>query len=959
MDLDTTNQLVDLLTEAYGDKGAIEALLHRSGLRPSSVDLDGSVKNVWPKVWEATGKAGLADAMRREVLADADIATYHDRIAALWPGPPPPPVVRPDANRTPRPRLPLPPRPLPLPPRPLPLPPRPLPPLGAAALATFVAATAVAAMLLVLPGGSLSPVGASIACIVTLFLCASAGTLARRPLQPRVAAAGIGALAIGAAVSLAGYSATRSAHVALDPAGTEIVVGGPADLTEPARAFAERSGTSPDRARELLKNFAWNPAQVWRPAALEGVIVRLHVWYIAATAAWTALLFAGARALLARIGWARVGALRQTIGAGLLAWGGASGAWGADLVPQAAGRFSQIAFHPSAPLLLSVDGNVALIWSFEDGRGSIVRRLAGHTGEITGSGWGAGGRKVLTAGRDRRAVWWDVRSGERTVVSAWDFPKHPREPFSLESWASQRRNEAKEREYVAAAASGSGSWALLRRNGTLGVGERDRWMRSRHRDGGSAVALSDDGSVLVTAYEDWAVVQHLVRDGDRIWFGRRFGHSVPGLAEIGLSGDGSRLLTLTTRGDLGVRDVGGEGAVKDLLATEETVVAAGLSADGRRVAMITDDNALIVRDLDAGSALLERPLPDGPRSVAASADGSLVAVAFAGEVRVWDVQTGRVRARLQRGAQIPVDAALIDKKILVAGLGIPTRWDLGTGERLDPLQLDEGEEIYALARQGAALVTAGSRGIARWGTAGERDGFLDLPEAWDVAASEDRIVAVDAGGTAHLASGAPLRIEASWETGLERPQVVVAPGGRYAHIHSGAGGAVWEIGPDGAVRHLKPASAAWGSESVRRPPPPDQRGSFVGSAANEPQTDQAAGGVRSRRGGRPRRATGPGGVDRGRTVPHRPVPPPGACEARGGSVHAAPARGDRVRKRRHRDLRSGRRGGRRVARGPHGAHPRLVRRSGGRVGLRERGRHLQAVAPRPAPPPNRSPSPCP
>jgi WD40 repeat protein len=152
-----------------------------------------------------------------------------------------------------------------------------------------------------------------------------------------------------------------------------------------------------------------------------------------------------------------------------------------------------------------------------------------------------------------------------------------------------------------------------------------------------------------------------------------------------------------------------------------SINAAALSRDGRTLVTGTSQGEAWLWDVAAGRQRGEPLEHPGPvRAVALSPDGktALTGCAGDGDLRLWDVKTGRVVRVAAHAAQITAVAFRRDGKALASGSGDRTArlWDFTTGEPISaPLRHDAPVTAVAFRPDGKFLLTAAADGtLRRW-----------------------------------------------------------------------------------------------------------------------------------------------------------------------------------------------------------------------------------------------------
>ena len=193
--------------------------------------------------------------------------------------------------------------------------------------------------------------------------------------------------------------------------------------------------------------------------------------------------------------------------------------------------------------------------------------------------------------------------------------------------------------------------------------------------------------------------------------------------------------------------------------------AAAASADGTLLAVATDNGHVWVFETAGGK--LRKRLTDasGPLAgMALTADGGrLVAVTQAGEILVWDTAEGTLRGRAATGQACAALALVAEGQIALAGPGAAIRiYRLPEAVSHQP-----AEAVRTLEAEGSAVVTLAASGSML--VAGSEDGTI---RRWDVASG---------------------KVASQWSAGSKLAQVAVSPDGQRVATRSQEGSAVlWD-----------------------------------------------------------------------------------------------------------------------------------------------------------------------
>ena len=268
---------------------------------------------------------------------------------------------------------------------------------------------------------------------------------------------------------------------------------------------------------------------------------------------------------------------------------------------------------------------------------------------------------VLTGGADGRALVWDLETGESIQI----LTGHQSGITSVDADA----------EFAMAI---TGSTDGTARVWDVSKGKEIR--KLRHDAGVGSVAISADGKLAATLFQEVVRVWDL-RSGERL---QEFPGKLFGLAKGGMH--------------IAVANVERNEVVVFGSKTREKLAAFPVDPNVRRI---------------------------GQRSIAMSADGSVIAVGSGRAVEVFDLSGERILKRPTRRSDVRDVAVSVDGRRIVVTEegGYPPRiWDTETGKRVSELDLAEGESVgsIAISPKGMRILGASNDGsIRRWA---QRDG---------------------------------------------------------------------------------------------------------------------------------------------------------------------------------------------------------------------------------------------
>jgi WD40 repeat protein len=234
-----------------------------------------------------------------------------------------------------------------------------------------------------------------------------------------------------------------------------------------------------------------------------------------------------------------------------------------------------------------------------------------------------------------------------------------------------------------------------------------------HQDAISGVAFNADGSLIVTASNDYTACVWDIRSGAvRHVFRGHTDH----LYRPSFSSDGKLVVTASRDRTARLWDVA-TGSVRSVLSGHEGPVwGAAFSADDKVVVTVSDDHTARIWDVADGTELGSLRHDREVYSGAFSPDGRLIVTGSVDRTaRVWDVATGAERHVL-RGHDGTVEASFSPDGLLIltaSSDGTARVWTVETGAERQVLHGHTGNVTAAFSPDGTRIVTASYDHTAR------------------------------------------------------------------------------------------------------------------------------------------------------------------------------------------------------------------------------------------------------
>jgi WD40 repeat protein len=322
---------------------------------------------------------------------------------------------------------------------------------------------------------------------------------------------------------------------------------------------------------------------------------------------------------------------------------------------------------------------------------------------------------------------------------------------------------------------------------------RVQWRAPGSFDQVNSVALSNDGSLLITGSTDWrfargwlpAGAKQLGRGAVRIWDARtgrmlrRLGDPGQQVMAVAISPDARRIAagcaTQSGKGALHLWDAATGALLWSMNDHDREVLSLAFAPDGASLATGAADGLVKIRDARTGSvARTLAPHKDGATALAFSPDGNLLySGQAAGGACVWDVPTGRLLrtcdAPVSQSEFFTVDRLLNSIALTTDGSTLALCGSSMNGEFVGPLRTFDArtgtlkrdftaQKIHgrpmALSPDGSILATGG-KSIKLWDAhtgqpLRELFGFLKRTQSITFSADGKLIVAGGSYGTTNL-----------------------------------------------------------------------------------------------------------------------------------------------------------------------------------------------------------------
>jgi WD40 repeat protein len=328
----------------------------------------------------------------------------------------------------------------------------------------------------------------------------------------------------------------------------------------------------------------------------------------------------------------------------------------------------------------------------------------------------------------------------------------------------------------------------------------------RLSDGKKSLSLSaDEGGVdgrLLFTPDSKALLGDHAPGKSRLWdlaTGKRL-QSYLGMSHSqhprAISPDGKRIVNIDHQNRLRFWDVAkGQEVSPGLDGMEGPVFALAFSSDGKRLLSGGGWNSAVrLWDIRTRKVVRSFAVSDDPHqsvySVALSRDGKKAAAVGGGVVVVWDTDTGKVLLRpapLKDAQLFGVLFSSDGKTLLATGhhTGGIVRWDLQTGEPLEPLRSDllKSARDLHLSADGKTLAVNGPGVMTFWSMDGKFQRSVkvtDNPHTWLSRLSPDgkRIAAFDFRGNVVLSAAQDGKVVRTWRGAALDSNLQFSPDGK-------------------------------------------------------------------------------------------------------------------------------------------------------------------------------------
>ena len=341
----------------------------------------------------------------------------------------------------------------------------------------------------------------------------------------------------------------------------------------------------------------------------------------------------------------------------------------------------------------SVDGGVIQIWNVRTGR--LERNLfGGHEDMITQVKFTADSRRLMSAGRDRRLIMWDIATG----IELRHLEGHTDPVLSLAftpdgkhaiSGAGDIGTGTPDPQNDLVSKPGLWLWDLVESRAEMGQ------LRG-HRDWVWSVAISPDGQWAASGSgplrkpadgrADTSVRVWNLETGDEMY---RFEGHTDTVQSLIFTPDSDAILSASWDGTVRQWSLTGGESEGRIIFEGHTgrVLSIDLSVDGKRALTASTDDSIILWDVETGEELQRFEGHNGNvnQAVFNPEETMIASASFDGTVRLWDVASGEEMLRFEgHTAEVTGVAFSPDgKQLLSTSRDATVRlWDVASRERI-------------------------------------------------------------------------------------------------------------------------------------------------------------------------------------------------------------------------------------------------------------------------------------
>jgi WD40 repeat protein/serine/threonine protein kinase len=402
------------------------------------------------------------------------------------------------------------------------------------------------------------------------------------------------------------------------------------------------------------------------------------------------------------------------------------------------GGTQRIAFSPDGKRLATLSGSGQVkVWDAQTGKELFaLGQPKLFPGGIHSLAYSPDGKRLATGGVRELKVW-DAKTGEELHT----FRVEVKRPLEILVFSPDGKRLASNSD-----------------NQTVTVWNAENGnelvtLQGGHTGSVSSVAYSPDGKRLASASGDRTVKVWDAESGKELL---TFQGHTDGVFSVAYSQDGKRLASASGDRTVKVWDAQAGRELFTLRAHRSSVMSVSFSPDGKRLASASLDKTVKVWDAQTGQNPTTLNKGGLVSSVAISPNGTRLAAAGVapgepgkgpvreGEVKVWDIQTGKELHSLNGGAASVAFSP--DGKLLASAgslheggrepVGEVKVWDAQTGKEIHSLK--GGGESVAFSPDGKLLASAGSvyKGLQHQGSE---------VKVWDAQTGKE-ILTLNAGG---------------------------------------------------------------------------------------------------------------------------------------------------------------------------------------------------------------------